>query len=77
MVEPFTLPMHCQHLSPGLIITAAYFVLLGMLAMTATLDPLVAPLFPRKLAGTHFNLTICRIPVVLKVRWRALVCAQS
>lgn len=68
--------MHHQYPSPVLIIAAAYFVLLGMLAMTATLDPLVAPLFPRKLAGTHFNLTICRIPVVLKVRWRAGVCAH-
>lgn len=68
--------MRRQHPYPVLIISAAYFVLLGMLAMTATLDPLVAPLFPRKLAGTHFNLTICRVPVVLKVRWRAGVCAH-
>lgn len=48
-------------------IPAAYFVLLGLLALTATADPLVAPFLPRKLSETQFHFTVMKIPVLLKV----------
>ncbi|RMZ52271.1 hypothetical protein APUTEX25_001661, partial [Auxenochlorella protothecoides] len=44
----------------------AYFVLLGLLALTATADPLVAPFLPRKLSETQFHFTVMKIPVLLK-----------
>ncbi|KAL6784921.1 PSL1 [Auxenochlorella protothecoides x Auxenochlorella symbiontica] len=47
-------------------VLAAYFVLLGLLALTATADPLVAPFLPRKLSETQFHFTVMKIPVLLK-----------
>jgi hypothetical protein len=51
---------------------AAYFVLLGLLALTATVDPLVAPVLPRKLSETQFNFKLLKIPVVLKVLFEGM-----
>jgi hypothetical protein len=52
------------------ILPAAYFVLLGMLAIVACIDPQLAPLFPRHWSEHEFKLRLPRIPLVLKVgRW--------
>ena len=47
---------------------AAYFGFLGMLAITATLDPLLAPRLPAQLSSRHVDIAVPKLPAVLKVR---------
>lgn len=42
-------------------------MVLGLLAITATLEPLVAPFVSKKLSETEFHFKVLKIPVLLKV----------
>ncbi|GAB4813141.1 hypothetical protein N2152v2_000187 [Parachlorella kessleri] len=47
-------------------VLSAYFGFLGMLAMTATLDPLLAPRLPAQLSSRHIDIVVPKLPAVLK-----------
>jgi hypothetical protein len=58
-------------------VPAAYFVFLGMLAVVACIDPQLRPLVPKSLGEREMEICVPAIPVVLKVRWNAAVCAAG